>query len=155
MGHPVPIRNNTIMKKKLVLLCFLFTAICTFVNAQSPPQARTSVPIDSRLFQAFDGNYLNNLQTTNPFLLQRWNFYLDNSWMLTTLPPEKASAGLPSIQLADLENINIFLVEQKFQLKADWEKQMVYKVEGTDKALVLIPRKEFNQRLNDHVGRKK
>ena len=138
------------MKNNYILTFLFLLSLTTFVHAQH----HTNLPIDSRLFDAFDGEYLENLRTGNPFLLQRWNFYLDNSWYLTTLPPEKAEADYPSIRIGDLDNINIFLVERKFQLQRDWNKQVIYKIENSDKALVFIPGKEFTRKLNEHLNRK-
>jgi len=144
--------QNLTMKKNNIPSLLLFLSLTTFVHAQQHT-THTSLPIDSRLYDAFDGGYLENLRTGNPFLLQRWNFYLDNSWYLTALPAEKTEAGILSIRIEDLDHINIFLLERKAQLHRDWDKQMVYRVEYTDQALVLIPGKEFTRRLNEHLNR--
>lgn len=141
------------MKKNYIPLLLFFLSLTTFVYAQQQT-THTNLPIDSRLYETFDGEYLENLRTGNPFLLQRWNFYLDHSWYLTALPPEKAEAGYPSVRVDDLENINIFALEKALQLRRDWENQTVYSIENTDKALVLIAGKEFNRKLNEHLQRK-
>ncbi|MBI5917310.1 MAG: hypothetical protein HY842_18225 [Bacteroidetes bacterium] len=140
------------MKKNLFLSFFFILSIATFVKAQSQ-LAHTEVPIDSRLFEAFGGDYLENLKTANPFLLQRWNFYLDNSWYLTDFPTEKDRPDYATIRIDDLENINILVLEKKFGMKRDWNKIAIFKIENTDKALVLISGKAFNEKLNEHLKR--
>ncbi len=141
------------MKNNYILTFLFLLSLTTFAYTQQQSN-HTNLPIDSRLFDAFDGEYLENLRTGNPFLLQRWNFYLDNSWYLTELPTEKAQAEYPSIRIDDVNNINIFLLERKFQLRRDWEKQMIYKIEDSDQALVFIPGKDFTRKLNEYLNRK-
>ncbi len=138
------------MIKKIISSLFLLTVIITFVNAQQN-QSHTDLPIDSRLYSVFEGSYLERLRTENPFLIQRWNFYLDHSWYLTPLPPEKTSEAYPLIRVADLENVNIFLLEKKLRLTRDWNQHKVYRIENTDKALVFYSGKEFTRKLNEHL----
>lgn len=141
------------MKKNLFFFVFFFSAISTFVHAQSEP-SHTSTPIDSRLFEIYSGDYLSDLQTANPFLIQRWNFYLDHSWYLTELPAEKVLETYPTVQVEDLDKINIFSLERKFDLKRDWDRQLVCKIANTNKAIVLLSGKAFNEKLNDHLKAK-
>ena len=138
--------------KKILFLSLLFScSFFTFVNAQSEP-SHTTAPIDSRLFEIYSGDYLENLQTANPYLLKRWNFYLDHSWYLTELPAEKDMDSYATIQIEDLSNFNILLVERKFDLKRNWDKQLVCKIEHTNQALVLLSGKAFNEKLNKFLA---
>lgn len=140
------------MKKNLFLFLFAFSSIPTFVNAQAE-LSHTTTPIDSRLYEAFSGEYLDNLATANPFLLQRWNFYLDNSWYLTDLPAEKSKDSYATIEVDDLNKINIFSIERKYNLQRDWDKQLVFRIKGTNRAIVLLPGKKFNEKLKEHLNR--
>ncbi|HFA51447.1 MAG TPA: hypothetical protein ENJ95_20735 [Bacteroidetes bacterium] len=139
------------MKKNKLFVLFLFISFTTFVHAQQP--AHTHISIDSRLYQAFDSGYLENLITENPFLLNRWNFYLDNSWYVADLPPEKDNGTLPVIQIDDLDNINIFLLEKEQHLKKDWDRARTYRIKNTDLVLVCEPGKNFTEKLNKHLNR--
>ncbi|MBI1223909.1 MAG: hypothetical protein GC192_01615 [Bacteroidetes bacterium] len=139
--------------KKFLFFSFLFSfSFSTFVKAQSE-LSHTTTPIDSRLFETYSGDYLENLQTANPFLLKRWNFYLDNSWYLTELPAEKDSDSYATIRIEDLNNFNIFSIERKFELKRDWEKRLVCNIEGSNHVLVLLSGKEFNEKLSRHLAK--
>lgn len=137
--------------KKIFILSLIFScSFFTFVNAQSPP-SHTTIPIDSRLLEIYSGDYLENLQTANPFLLKRWNFYLDNSWYLTELPAVKEMASYETIRIEDLSSFNILSIERKFDLKRNWDKQLVCKIEDTKQVLVLLSGKAFNEKLNEHL----
>ncbi len=138
------------MKKNLFFSLLFSCSFFTFVNAQSQ-SSHTTIPIDSRLLEVFSGDYLENLQTSNPFLLKRWNFYLDHSWYLTELPNEKDTGSFATIQIEDLSDINIFLIEKKFDLNRDWDKQLVCKIEHTNQAIVLLAGKVFNEKLNEYL----
>ncbi len=140
------------MKKNLILTFLFLSSIFTFVKAQAG-RTHTNLPIDSRLYQAFDSLYLEDVKTANPFLIQRLNFYLDHSWYLTTLPPQKIKPDMPSVRIEDLNNINIFVLEREQDLQKDWDGLSVYKIENSDQVLVLRSRKEFNELLNKHLNR--
>ncbi len=139
------------MKKNLCLALLFSTSLSTFVTAQST-LSHTTTPIDSRLLAIYSGDYLENLQTANPFLIKRWSFYLDHSWYLTELPAEKALDSQTTIRVDDLKDINILLLEKQHDLHREWDKQTVIKIENTDKALVLISGKRFNELLNEHLN---
>ena len=133
-----------------IVFTFFFIVLSTFAFSQ---QSSEKIDIDDRLFAVYDADYLERLQTTNPILIQRWNFYLENAWFIADLPEEKKANNDHVITIADLEHFNIFLLEKQQGLKRDWEKHMMYSIEGTDKMLVYYPGKEFVQKLNQHLGR--
>ena len=141
------------MKKNLILTFLFFTALSTFVQAQAN-QTHTNLPIDSRLYEAFDSLYLENVKTGNPFLLHRWNFYLDHSWYSTVFPPEKMKADYPRVRIDDLSNINIFLLEGELKLRRDWNQPMVYKIENSEKFLIFRSGQEFTDLLKKYLKHK-
>lgn len=132
---------------RIYTIFFIFFATFAF------SQQADIISIDDRLYDVFDREYLQNLKTTNPFLIQRWNYYLDYAWSIEDLPAEKATSTYQTITIPDLENINILLLEKEFDLKPDWQKFNMYKIAGTEKMLVYLPGKTFVARLNEHLGR--
>ncbi len=138
--------------KSILLLAFVLLSFSIF--AQNTTESHTHLTIDKRLYAVFDRGYLEKVRTAHPFFIQRWNFYLDHSWYLSDLPKEKAKAAYPVVQIANLEYINILLLEKEQNLRKDWNKREVYAVAGTDKALVFYAGKDFNRRLNDFLVRK-
>jgi hypothetical protein len=116
-------------------------------------QTNTPTEIDARLFDVYEADYLENLLENNPFLIQRWNFFLDNSYYIMDLAAEKGPQSLPVIQIDDLENLNILLLQKELELTRQHDKMTAYKIAGTDKALVFRSGKEFTELLNKHLGR--
>ncbi len=138
--------------KNLILTFFFLLPISTFVRAQAA-HTYTNLPIDSRLYQVYDSLYLTNVKAGNPFLIQRMNFYLDNSWYLTTLPAQKMAPNMPAIQIKDLDNINIMALEKERQIVRDWDQIKVYRIENRERVLVLRSGQECAELLNEHLKR--
>ena len=109
---------------------------------------------DSRLFEAYDSAYILTLMDKNPFLIERWNFYLDNSWKVADFSPEKG-VSYESITIPDFENINILSLENTLGLKRHHELPSVYRIENTNKILVFCSGKEFIRRFNEHLVKKR
>ncbi len=135
---------------KGILTLFLLT-LSTLSFAQT--KSSETVEVDERLTAVYEKEYLANLQIQNPVLLQRWSFYLDNAFYIVDFPIEKGDPDYPSIEVADLDNMNIFLLEKSQKMSRDFDKQTKYKIKGTNKILVYYSGKEFNQKLNEFLGR--
>jgi hypothetical protein len=104
---------------------------------------------DVRLYEAFDTAYLQTIQQSNPTLLRRWNFYLDNAFIVTDFPAKKGNINdLKTVQIDNITNINIFLVEKNQKLSRDWNKPMLYRINQTDKVLMYFAGKEFMHKFN-------
>lgn len=134
------------MKNLLVILLCIFS-LSAF--GQDKPEL---VEPDARLSNVYSQTYLVRLQTANPFLLQRWNFYLDNAFFVTENPADKG-ASYPIIQVEDLENINILLIEKEQKIHHDFKARTYYQIAGTTKMLVYHSGEEFRDALNEHLGR--
>lgn len=135
--------------KGILTLLLLTLSILSFAQKQSSE----IVEIDERLTTVYEKEYLENLQIQNPVLLQRWSFYLDNAFYIVDFPQEKGNPDYPMIEIADLDNINIFLLERNQKMERDFDKSTKYKIKGTNKVLVYYSGKEFNQKLNKFLGR--
>lgn len=136
------------MKGIVTLLLLSVSIISSAQNKHSD-----NVEIDERLKEVYEIKYLTSLQIQNPVLLQRWSYYLDNSFYIVDFPKEKGNPNYPIIEVADLSNINILLLEQKNELTRDFNKTVKYKIKGTNKILVYYSGKEFNQKFNEFLGR--
>ncbi len=136
--------------KGIFTLFLLTLSILSFAQKKSSE----TVEIDERLTEVYDIEYLTKLKTENPFLLQRWSFYLDNAYYIMDFPMEKGNPDYPTIEVADLSNINILLLEKSQKMTRDFDKLTKYKIKGTNKILVYYSGKEFNQKLNKFIGRK-
>ncbi|MFK7770822.1 MAG: hypothetical protein AB8F94_01740 [Saprospiraceae bacterium] len=136
------------MKGILTLFLLSFSVLSFAQNKSSE-----TVEIDDRLLEVYDKEYLEDLKIQNPVLLQRWSFYLDNAFYMVDFPKEKGNPDYPTIEVADLDNMNIFLLEKNQKMTRDFDKPTKYKIKGTNKILVYYSGKEFNQKLNNFLGR--
>lgn len=134
------------MKYTIILACLLLPI---FVLAQP---SKTDVQIDERLYEVFDEPYLERLLIERPFLIQRWNFYLDNAYYLTK--DDKAERNdYPVIKVTDLENINIFQLERAQGLRRHPIQEMSYQIADSEWVLIYHSAATFTEQLNAHLGR--
>ncbi len=133
---------------------FIYTLllICSFSSLFGQGQD-SKVKFDNRLLEIYDISYLESLQDTQPFIIQRWNYFLDHAYMITELPQEKMSDAYPTIELVDLENLNILKLMETHNLKRHWDKISVYRIANSNKHLVFHPSKEYVKKLNKHYKR--
>jgi hypothetical protein len=112
----------------------------------------SQIKIDDRLFDVFDKAYLDNLQMANPFLIQRWNYYLDNAYYIAE-DVKTAQHAYPDVIIDDLKQFNIFLLEKEQGIKRAYQQEVAYRINGTNKVLVYYAAKDFTAKLNKHLGR--
>ncbi len=146
-------RWNSVILQTDRTMKYLHTLLLFSLPLLGIAQATTTVEPDERLHDVFDVAYLEALQTNNPLLLQRWNYYLDHAWYLADYPEGKGKLDFPVVRIADLEKINILHLEKEQHLQRDWRKRMKYRIEGTKKILIYYSGKEFTEDLNKHLGR--
>jgi len=133
---------------KNILVIFL----CIFSLSAFGQNKGEVVEPDTRLSDVYSESYLTRLQTANPFVLQRWNFYLDNAFFVAPNPPEKET-NYPTVEIDDLNNINILLIEKEQKIHHDFKARTYYQIAGTNKMLVYHSGEEFRDALNKHLGR--
>jgi hypothetical protein len=121
-------------------LCLLLVGFPAFLSAQ-----QDLPPIDERLYDVYEADYLQRLQTANPQVLQRLNFYLDHAYYLTEYPAEKGNPEFPEVIIEDLESINILLLEKEQQLRHALDRPTQYQVKGTNLILVYLPGEKFQK----------
>jgi len=132
------------MKFIYTILLFSFTTF--FVQAQK----MTSLTPDERLIEAYGSEYINTLQTENPFLIKRWNFYLDNAFYITDENKDKVVTD-QSITIDDLDKVNILKLEKEQKMTRSWDLPMAYRIENTNKLLIYYSGKSFNKKLKAHL----
>ncbi len=116
----------------------------TFAQSASPHE----ILPDKRLFEAFDSAYIFSVQQHNPTLLRRWNFYLDNAFVIADWSPEKGDiAALPVVKIADPAHVNILVLENEQHLARDWERSVFYRVNHSNQVLIYLPGKVFMEKF--------
>lgn len=132
--------NNKEYFMKLTLILFYFLC-ATSIFAQNTEDSQTPQP-DQRLYEVYDPSYVDQLLTENPFLIKRWNYYLDNAYYLIDAVPGKTEDN-PTITIPDMENINILLLEKQQGLTHDHQLPVIYNIKNSNKCLVYVPGKKF------------
>lgn len=139
------------MTRALYLLIILLPAL----RAQAQQSAVSlQVAADPRLDEVFDSAYLSRLAAENPTLLQRWNYYLDNAFVITGFPEKKGDISrYPSVQIPDTARLNILALEKQQHLARNWDAPVFYRIEGSDKVLMYFSGKEFNRKFRRWLSR--
>lgn len=101
---------------------------------------------DERIIEVYGADYVERLLADNPFLIKRWNYYLDHAFYITEDIPDKG-ARYKEIEIPDLERINILKIEKEQDIERAWDVPKIYKIQSTDKLLIYHPGKLFNEKL--------
>lgn len=151
------------MKKLLLALLLILGYLGSPIFAQNATKNTTTVKIDPRLYEVFEKVDLDKWQKEDPFLIQRWNFYLDNAYYIVdealldekelTTYADRPQRNYPFVEVSNLDNLNIIKVEREQNLIQHWEKQTFYRIKGTNKLLVFYPGQYVMEQLNIHLKR--
>lgn len=151
------------MKKLLLALLITYGGFVSASLAQNTPTGTATVKIDPRLYEVFEKVDLDKWQKQDPFLIQRWNFYLDNAYYIVdealldekelTTYAERPQRNYPWVEVTNLDNLNIIKLEREQNLMQHWEKQTFYRIKGTKKLLVFYPGQYVMEQLNSHLKR--
>ena len=136
---------------RVIAILYLFL-VPLFLHGQNES---TFQDIDHRLYDVYEKDYLKKLKNKNPFLLERWAYYLDHAFYLTELPKEKITKHYPIVKIKDLSNINILLLEKEQKLVRNWDVPTIYKIAKTKKYLVYLPGKKFTAQLKKNLSKKR
>jgi hypothetical protein len=137
-------QTNIIMKPILTILLLL---LINFAFAQAPSLGTEP---DQRLYEVYEADYIKRLLTENPFLIKRWNYYLDHAYQIIDAVPGKTD-GRPEVIIPDLDNINILLLEKEQGLTHDYNIPVIYNIKNTKKCLVYLPGKTFSEELKKNI----
>ena len=127
----------------------LILCLATSIYAQSADSKQALQP-DQRLFEVYDAGYIDRLLVDNPFLIKRWNFYLEHSFSIIDAIPGKTDEALEII-VPDLAQINILLLEKEQKLTHDHHVPVIYKIKNTNKCLVYESGKKFLESFKESL----
>lgn len=116
-----------------------------------------SSKIDSRLYEVFEKDFLETTLIEDPFLIKRWNFYLDNAFIITdnALSKNESTHDYPSVSISDLKHINILKLEKEQKLQHDFYSASIYSITNTNHYLVYLAGKDFVEKLNVYLNQTK
>lgn len=128
-------------------LILLFACCILSLNSRAQTEAaRSGEQFDARLLAVYDKTYLENLQSHNPMLLLRWQYYLDHAYTVLDWPVEKGDIrALPLVNIADVKKINILALEQTQPLYRDWDKPVFFRINDSQQVLMYHAGSNFNR----------
>lgn len=130
-------------------LTSFFLLFCIFVSYPSFAQNETKEVIpDPRLKDYYPKEQLDKMVKNAPAMVEYMNFFLDNAYFITEIPPQKKIEA-PYVEIKDFNNINI----NALGLKREQNTRTYYKIAGTSKMLVCYSNEEFTKKFNEHTGR--
>lgn len=146
---------NMLTKLLAMKRLFTYAIILLPFTVFSQQNTSDSKSIDPRLYAAYEKTYVDDVSQNDVFLLKRWTFYLDNAYFIseTSLSKSGAEDNYPSVNIPDLEHINILKLEQEQSLKRDYYAETIYKIKGTSKYLVYYSGRAFIEKLNDYLSK--
>jgi hypothetical protein len=136
------------------LFSFVFAMSLAVLGANTALAQTKTLEPDARLSQLYDADFLQRLQTLQPELLQRLNYYLDNSYSIVPMPEGKDAQGFLSIEMpADVSKFNVLAFERERKILRDKSQAMFFQIAGTRNLLMLLPELEFVKKFNEATGR--
>lgn len=119
--------------------------VFTFVLASYIAIAQTT-NFDKRLLSKFSEKELLDIQNKSPETLAYWNYYTSNAFQLMDLPAEKKLAHeiKGTVKVADMNSVNVF----DLNLIPAPKDYQYYKIEGTDKMLVILSEEQIKARYS-------
>ena len=150
------VRNLITVKSLAIELALSIFTLSSFTNISDTP--------DSRLFDVYSTEFLNNLSNNQPGAISFLNFQLDNSYRVMDFA-EKANGldypNLSSVQykeklktesknsdcLSDFNSNSLNVLKYQFNIQVD--KRTYYRVDGTNNFLVFYSSKELRKKFNN------
>ena len=136
--------------KRMLLVLSLITVICSFASAQS---------VDPRLRVKYTDEYLQDMAQNSPNELKYLNWYLDNSFRIIDITPEKCEY-LPYLKHFDPETKtigdNVTDVNQEdfnvfyYSFERKYDKPTTYRIGSSGKAIVFFSQKDLASNFNKH-----
>jgi len=128
------------MKNSLLFL-LSFILLTSFVEVKP----------DQRLIDYLGADKVSTLQKNNPSLIHYYNFFLDNSYSIETVPADKLSGNdftvldLPLINgEVDTEKLNVL----KLNIQRKYEERSYFKIKDSDQLLIMLSEKAFMEKYN-------
>ncbi len=130
------------MKQSLLLLFALF-----FMSSF------TTVEPDTRLIDYLGAEKVAIMQKNNPSLIHYYNFFLDNSYSIETVPADKLQGNnfeelsLPlSGGEVDTKALNVL----KLNIQRKYDENIYYKIKGSDQIFIMLSEEVFIKKYNKY-----
>jgi hypothetical protein len=105
---------------------------------------------DQRLLAKFSEEQIADLQEDHSSVIEYWEYYLDNSFEIVTIPGQKSTQGFETVEIDDPNNFNVLNSGLNMARYAS----KTYRIAGTNKLLVLMGNDAFSKKFNAYRSKK-
>ncbi len=130
------------MKQSLLLLFALF-----FMTSS------TTIEPDTRLIDYLGADKVAIMQKNNPSLIHYYNFFLDNSYSIETVPADKLQGNNfkeLSLPLSGGEVDTKVLNVLKLNIQRKYDENIYYKIKGSDQIFIMLSEEVFIKKYNKY-----
>ncbi len=130
------------MKHTLILVIGLF-----IFSSSTPIQP------DQRIIDYLGNEKVDIIKKNNPDLIHYYNFFLDNSYIISEVPADKLDGNtFPTLKLplingeVDTKKLNVL----KLEIQRSYEESKYFKVEGSNQIFIMLSEKQFIEKFNEY-----
>jgi len=111
----------------------------------------SSIKPDKRVIDYLGADKVAMLQKSNPSLIHYYNFFLDNSYTIESVPADKLANNnfteltLPLINgEVDTKKLNVL----NLNIQRNYEENVYFKIKNSDKIFIMLSEKAFMKKFN-------
>ena len=112
-----------------------------------------AIEADSRLIDYLGKEKVQILQTNNPDIIRYYNYFLDNSYIISSVPQDKLNDNdFPELELPlisgsiDTKKLNVLLLN----VQRKYDENLYFKVKNSSDIFVFLSEKEFMKKYNEY-----
>jgi hypothetical protein len=132
------------MKSHLIIIASILTILFSSFIGIDP---------DSRIVDYLGQEKVNIIIKNNPDLIRYYNFFLENSYMVSEVPQDKLDENsFPEIELplkngkVDKKKLNVLQLE----IQRKYNERIYYKVKNSSEIFIMLSEKEFIEKYNEY-----
>lgn len=136
--------NLSYMKSHLIIIASILTILFSSFIGIDP---------DSRIVDYLGQEKVNIIIKNNPDLIRYYNFFLENSYMVSEVPQDKLDENsFPEIELplkngkVDKKKLNVLQLE----IQRKYNERIYYKVKNSSEIFIMLSEKEFIEKYNEY-----
>lgn len=132
------------MKTHLIIIASLVIILLSSFSENQP---------DQRIIDYLGQEKVDIIAKNNPDLIRYYNYFLDNSYMVASVPQDKLNDNnFQEIDLplkngkVDIKTLNVL----KLEIQRKYDERIYFKVKNSNEIFVMLSEKEFIEKYNEY-----
>lgn len=132
------------MKTHLIIIASLVIILLSSFSGNQP---------DQRIIDYLGQEKVDIITKNNPDLIRYYNYFLDNSYMVASVPQDKLNDNnFQEIDLplkngkVDIKTLNVL----KLEIQRKYDERIYFKVKNSNEIFVILSEKEFIEKYNEY-----